>query len=216
MKDPSDSKTSADYQRAFRERMRQQGLVKKDLWIRQEYAAELAAIEKRMREEPLADGPGAASAAATDGGWSAQRLFRALSETSLVRNGLIVLEWMEGAEPSLHLVMRQYGDLPLFLAIGQERIVVEALMWPVEQVRDPAAFNELALRTGKLLPLSTIGIEEIDSVPCYTLSGSLDAHSSLANVVYEIETLADNAINAVQVYAPLLKVAVADLEETGA
>ena len=42
--------SSTAHVRAFRERMREQGLVKKDVWIRPEHAAELTAIEKAMRE----------------------------------------------------------------------------------------------------------------------------------------------------------------------
>jgi hypothetical protein len=112
---------------------------------------------------------------------------------------------MDGAEPSLYLVMKEFGDLPVFVATGQEQVIVEALMWPVDQVRDPQAFNEHVLRTHKLLPLSTIGIENINGTPCYTMFGALDTRSSLAGVVYEIDTLADNVINAAWAYAPFLK-----------
>ena len=34
--------------------------------------------------------------------------------------------------------------------------------------------------------------------------GSLDAHSSLANQMFEIETLAENVVNASDAYAPYL------------
>ena len=43
-------KASTLHVRNYRERMREQGLVKKDVWIRPEYAEELASIEKSMRE----------------------------------------------------------------------------------------------------------------------------------------------------------------------
>ncbi|MGP1665823.1 MAG: hypothetical protein ACTS5I_07930, partial [Rhodanobacter sp.] len=43
-------KPSTLYVRHFRERMRQQGLVKKDVWIRPEHAQELAVIEKALRD----------------------------------------------------------------------------------------------------------------------------------------------------------------------
>ena len=43
-------KASTLHVRNYRERMREQGLVKKDVWIRPEYAEELAAIEKSMRD----------------------------------------------------------------------------------------------------------------------------------------------------------------------
>ncbi|MFC0679758.1 YjfI family protein [Lysobacter korlensis] len=199
------TRTSADYQRDFRERMRKLGLVKKDVWIRPEYAAELSAIEKRMRE-PRGD-----ASVRADGehgfstGWSIHSLHAALAEISPVRSGAIELEWMDGLEPSLHLVMHEYGELPIFVAVGGEQLIVEALMWPVDEVADTAAFNDHVLRTHKVLPLTTVGIEVISDVPCYTMFGSLDTHSSLANIVFEIETLAANVISVTDAYAEFLR-----------
>lgn len=39
-------KTSAHYQRLHRARLREQGLVKKELWVLPEYLDELSAVEK--------------------------------------------------------------------------------------------------------------------------------------------------------------------------
>ena len=195
--------SSTAHVRAYRERMREQGLVKKDVWIRPEHAAELAAIEKTMRE---ARGP-AETSPSDDGkgpGWSLPTIRHALAQTRAVRDGLIELETIEGAEPSLHLVMREYGELSVFVAIGGEQIIVEAFLWPVAQVRDPAAFNAHVLATHKLLPLSTIAIQPVAGVPSYAMFGSLDTHSSLANLMFEIETLAENVIHASDAYAPYL------------
>ncbi len=197
-------RSSTQHVRAFRERMREQGLVKKDVWIRPEYAAELAAIEKAMREadrDPTQSMPG------DDGkgpGWTLPTIRHALAQTSTVRDGSIELETIEGAEPSLHLVMRDYGDLSVFVAVGGEQIIVEAFLWPVAQVRDPAGFNAHVLATHKLLPLSTIAIQPVGGVPSYAMFGSLDTHSSLANLMFEIETLAENVIHATDAYAPYL------------
>lgn len=204
-------RSSTQHVRAFRERMREQGLVKKDVWIRPEHAVELAAIEKAMREarDPMQPMPG------DDGkgpGWSLPTIRHALAQTRAVRDGLIEIETIEGAEPSLHLVMRDYGDLSIFIAVGGEQIIVEAFLWPVSQVRDPAAFNAHVLATHKLLPLSTIAIQPIGGVPSYAMFGSLDTHSSLANLMFEIETLAENVIHATDAYAPYLS---ATLESRG-
>lgn len=196
-------RSSTQHVRAFRERMREQGLVKKDVWIRPEHAAELAAIEKAMREarDPTQPTPGDDDKGP---GWSLPTIRHALAQTRAVRDGLIGIETIEGAEPSLHLVMRDYGDLSIFIAVGGEQIIVEAFLWPVAQVRDPAAFNAHVLATHKLLPLSTIAIQPIAGVPSYAMFGSLDTHSSLANLMFEIETLAENVIHATDAYAPYL------------
>ena len=197
-------RSSTQHVRAFRERMREQGLVKKDVWIRPEHAAELAAIERAMREardpaesNPSDDGKGP--------GWTLPTIRHALAQTSAVRDGGIALETIEGAEPSLHLVMRDYGELSIFVAVGGEQIIVEAFLWPLAQVRDPAAFNAHVLATHKLLPLSTIAIQPVGGVPSYAMFGSLDTHSSLANLMFEIETLAENVIHASDAYAPYLR-----------
>jgi uncharacterized protein YjfI (DUF2170 family) len=205
-------RTSAFYQRRHRDRLREQGLVKKELWVRPEYADELLEIERQMRhprgalEEPMVDAmPAAAQASAGPRLgpaplWTATALHAALSACEPVREGAVSVELIEGAEPGLYLKMREYGDLPLFMAVVGRQIVVEALLWPVSQVRDPTHFNEALLRTHKLFPLSTLGIEVMGGESVYIMFGALSAGSSLAEVLFEIETLADNVIRATEAY----------------
>jgi len=195
-------KSSTEYVREFRERMRQEGFVKKDVWILPEHAQELSAVERRLRLPGGADGR-AADAAAT--AWTARSLQAALAESRPVRAGYVSLELLEGVQPSLHLVMHEHGDLPVFVAVSGEQIVVESLMWPVGDVLDTAAFNAHVLRTHKVLPLSNMAVETIGGVACYIMYGALDTHSSLANVLFEIETLAENVLNAAEAYAPFLR-----------
>lgn len=199
-------RSSAFYQRRHRDRLREQGLVKKELWVLPEYADELAAVERRMRQ---ARGPAApVPAMRTEGGgampdktlWTATALCDALAASDRVRLGAISVELIEGAEPGLYLTMHDYGDLPLYMAVVGRQIVVEAMLWPVSQVRDPAGFNEELLRTHKLFPLSTLGIETIDGEAVYIMFGALSAASSLADVLFEAETLADNVIRATEAY----------------
>lgn len=219
-------RSSAYYQRRHRDRLREQGLIKKELWVRPEYADELAMIERRMR---LPAGSGAAGEVAATGLragreettmgettmrdttmrdttlWTPLGLYEALRAALQAADGAMTVELIEGAEPSLLLTMHDYGDLPLFLAVGGHQIVVEALLWPVTMVRDPARFNEDLLRTHKLLPLSTLGIESLaDGSDVYIMFGALSASSALADVVFEVETLADNVIQVTEAYAPHL------------
>jgi hypothetical protein len=205
-------RTSAFYQRRHRDRLREQGLVKKELWVRPEYADELLEIERQMRhprgaqEELMVDAMPAATQASAGPRlgpaplWTATALHAALSACEPVREGAVSVELIEGAEPGLYLKMREYGDLPLFMAVVGRQIVVEALLWPVSQVRDPAHFNEALLRTHKLFPLSTLGIEVMGGESVYIMFGALSAGSSLAEVLFEIETLADNVIRATEAY----------------
>jgi uncharacterized protein YjfI (DUF2170 family) len=185
------AKSSTEYVREFRERMRRAGLVKKDVWIRPERASELAAFEKRLREP--AEAAGEADPDRAFRGWTVASLGAALLGSRPVQEGRI------------GVVMHDFGDLPVFVAIGAEQITVEALMWPVDDVVDPAAFNAHVLRTHKMLPLSTLGIEPIAGRPCYIMFGSLGPQSTLPQVLFEIETLADNVLAAADAYAPFLR-----------
>ncbi|KRA16847.1 MULTISPECIES: YjfI family protein [unclassified Lysobacter] len=204
-------KSSAYYQRLHRERLRQKGLVKKEVWILPEFGDELMAVEKRMRQPRGTMGPSPArpdkeSGMSESKTWTATALYEALSATEEFRNGESQIELIDGAEPGLHVTMSEYGDLPLFMAVVGEQIVVEALLWPVAQVRDSAAFNDEVLRTHKMFPLSTVGIETLaDGERVYIMFGALSAGSSLSNVLFEIETLADNVIKATEAYEPQLR-----------
>lgn len=197
-------RSSAFYQRRHRDRLREQGLVKKELWVLPEYADELAAVERRMRQ-PGGSAPAAARAEGESTMhdktlWTAKALHDALVASDGVRLGALSVELIEGAEPGLYLTMHDYGDLPLYMAVVGRQIVVEAMLWPVSQVQDAAGFNEELLRTHKLFPLSTLGIETIDGEAVYIMFGALSSASSLADVLFEMETLADNVIRATEAY----------------
>jgi uncharacterized protein YjfI (DUF2170 family) len=202
-----ETKTSAHYQRLYRQRLREQGLVKKEVWILPEHASLLLAFERKLRQPQTK----LASMEKEEGMsmpqvWTAQSLSEALAATELFQNGQAGIELLQGADASLHVTMREYGDLPLFIAVFGEQIVVEALLWPAADVRDQAAFNEEVLRTHKLFPLSSIGLEKAaDGNDSYIMFGALSSSSTLSDVVFEIELLADNVIKATEAYEGFLK-----------
>ncbi len=206
-------KTSAYYQRLHRARLREQGLVKKELWVLPEHLETLSSIEKSMRQPRTAAGfvqPGQEkeNTMTEKTLWTVTALRDALQDTPLVSSGTARLELLDGADPSLLLQMHDYGDLPVFLAVVGERIVVESLLWPVALVRDVAAFNDQVLRTHKLFPLSSISIETLpDGEEVYIMFGTLSAASGLPDVVLEIETLADNVIRATEAFERQLRTA---------
>ncbi|SHE73660.1 hypothetical protein SAMN02745117_00755 [Lampropedia hyalina DSM 16112] len=198
-------KTSAYYQRLHRQRLRDRGLVKKELWILPEYGQDLLAVEQQMRQ------PRGAQPLTKDGmmnqtaPWTIDSLQEALQQSDLVKSDAAVLELLDGAEASLLITMKEYGDLPLFLAVAGRQIVVEAYLWPTSQVRDTISFNEQILRMQKVFPLSTVALESFaNGEAAYMVFGALSAASSLANVVFEIETLSDNVIKLTEAFEPLL------------
>ncbi|WP_425054700.1 YjfI family protein [Pseudomonas abyssi] len=197
-----EKKSSAYYQRLYRQRLREQGLVKKEVWILPEHASALMAVERKLRQ-PMAqlDAMEKEIDMSMQQVWSATALHKALSGTELFQGKRASVELIDGSEASLHVTMHEYGDLPLFIAVFGEQIIVEALLWPVSDVRDLAKFNEEVLRTHKLFPLSSIGLERLaDGTDCYTMFGALSSSSALSDVVFEIELLADNVIKATEAY----------------
>jgi uncharacterized protein YjfI (DUF2170 family) len=141
-----------------------------------------------------------------DGNWTTETLCQALAQCEPAGEGAIEVELVEGTDPGILITMTEFGDLPLLMSVSGSHILVDTLLWPVEEVVDPAAFNELILKTHKLLPLSTFGIRQgPDGKEYYEMFGSLSAGSILESVLFEIETLADNAMQAAAAYQPDLK-----------
>lgn len=133
--------------------------------------------------------------------WTTRTLLEALINSVPVKSGEIEVELLEGTEPGLHLTMKDFGDLPIFLSVSGSQIIVQTMLWPADQITDPASFNMNLLRTHKLFPLSTFGlVQGPDGKEYYEMFGALSSGSILESVVFEVETLADNAIQAVQAY----------------
>ena len=199
-------KSSAHYQREYRRRLRDQGLVKKEVWVRPEHSKRLLGLEKKLRLTAAEWIPDADHLMLSDHlVWTTPSLFQALQGSVLLAKGIADIELIEGIEPVIHLCMKEYGDLPLFVTVSGEQILVECLLWPKSEVNDINDFNEAVLKTHKYYPLSTISLEPtIDGEDCYFMFGALSFQSVLKSVVIEIETLAINVIQATQAYSEFL------------
>ena len=90
-------KSSAHYQREYRKRLREQGLVKKEIWIRPEHSKELAGLEKLLRRTNSPPSPGLAA----PGGitmnndsqvWTTLQLHEALREQTPLQDGRISVQ----------------------------------------------------------------------------------------------------------------------------
>lgn len=203
-------KSSAHYQREYRNRLREQGLVKKEVWILPDNARRLTLYEMELRvpaktvvtSELLAH---KGERRMTDvNRWTTASLYEALAKADLFAAKRADLELIDGVSPALHIVMFEYGDLPIFLTVSGEQIVVESMLWTVAEVNNPALFNETVLRTHKYFPLSNISLDKLDGDDCYHMFGALSSASSLQDVVLEIEMLASNVIQATEAYSEFL------------
>lgn len=204
-------KSSAHYQREYRNRLREQGLVKKEVWILPENARRLALLEMELRasakqrvSELSLSTKGEDRMSDIVNRWTTQSLHDALAKSDLFVSGRAELELIDGVEPVVHVVMGEYGDLPLFISVSGEQILVEAMLWSAMDVKDVGAFNETVLRTHKYFPLSNISLDRIDGDNCYQMYGALSSASSLHDVIFEIEILASNVIQATQAYSEFL------------
>ena len=141
-----------------------------------------------------------------DENWTTETLQGALAQSEAATEGNIQVELVAGIDPGILITMHEFGDLPLLMSVSGSQILVETLLWPLEEVADRAAFNDLILRTHKLMPLSSFGIiQGPDGRDYYEIFGSLSAGSKLASVLFEIETLADNAMQTAEAYQTELK-----------
>ena len=201
MKDTSKPSDAASAVRRFRERQRALGLVKKDVWIRPEHAATLAGIEQQLRQPS-----GSAQVGIEAQPWTVPSVQAALLETPLAAAGLLGVSRIEGVEPTLRLsvLLPSSPAVDVLLAIGGDQILVEAFLWPVSAILDPAAFNECVLRTHKFLPLSNFSITDVAGQPVYTIFGALDVRSTLSSLVFEIQSVAEAVLSADTLYGDYL------------
>ena len=201
-------KKSSYYQSRYRARLREKGYVKREIWIPPDYTKILKDCETALRAGvmPIVPKTVTEREMSQDGNWTTETLHQALAQSGPAGEGAIEVELVEGADPGILITMAEFGDLPLLMSVSGGQILVDTLLWPVEEVANAAAFNEMILKTHKLLPLSTIGIRPgPDGRDYYEMFGSLSAGSILESVLFEIETLADNAMQAAEAYQSDLK-----------
>ena len=202
------TKKPAYYQSKYRDRLREKGYVKREIWIPPDYTKVLKDCEAALRAGvmPIIPRIGTERKMSQDENWTTESLLAALRQSEPVIAGDIAAELVEGADPGILLIMKEFGDLQLLMSVSGSQIIVDTQLWAVEEVGDSAAFNEMILKTHKLFPLSTFGIAVgPDGRDYYEMFGSLSAGSILDSVVFEIETLADNALQAAEAYQSDLK-----------
>ncbi|WNW14145.1 YjfI family protein [Pseudomonas sp. DTU_2021_1001937_2_SI_NGA_ILE_001] len=194
-------KSSTDYMREMRQRLKDAGLVKREFWIRPENVDALRGIEKALRQPYLGKRIKLEDFMTENTQWTIHSLHKALAGLDLVIQGQIELALTEGTETGIRLILTEYGDLPVYLAVEGEQILADTTLIETRRVKDPAAFNDLVLRSRDLFPLSSVGIERLaDGQEVYCLFGALSAASSLTVIVQEILTLADNVIHAAEAF----------------
>ena len=131
----------------------------------------------------------------TQTAWTVRSLKTALDAAS--REGeALAARVVEGADPVLLVTMREAGDLEVFVSVSDQQIAASVLLWPVDEQADRHAFNEFLLKAQKLVPLSNFGITTVAGRDFYELFGELATTSTIGDILIELRTLADNALEA--------------------
>lgn len=201
-----EKKGSAYYMEQMRARYRELGYVKRDVWILPENAGALRECEKRLRQPLTADAGNLETLMSFTQTWNTKTLFDALAGDKISVEGTVEVELVGTIDQSIRASMNSHGQLPVFIAVHGDQILVESTLFPVSAIENLGEFNEAVLRSRSMFPLSALSIEKDgNGVDQFVMYGALSASSGLESVVTEIETLADNIINAAQAFESFLK-----------
>ena len=132
--------------------------------------------------------------------WTTQELCKSLAAAFGEDN----VEEIATADGALQVVLPELGDLGVTIALTDRQLFVSTPLVEAAQVRDRAEFNEACMRLNPINPLSNLGLTTINSRDTYIVFGELSPDSSLDQLELEIRTLADNAIDAIEVLKPYL------------
>ncbi|MBT1449675.1 DUF2170 family protein [Glaciecola sp. XM2] len=103
------------------------------------------------------------------------------------------------------LLIANEDGIDAWLAISGEQIIVESLLFSLDEVNDCSALNEEILRTHMIFPLTTIGISQVSGNEYYIAFGSLSAQSKPESVLIEVDTLFQNVEAFLDAYSSFLK-----------
>ena len=205
-KDKAAGLSPAERTRLWREERTRLGLVKLELWVPPTAKADITAAARAIitassRGPALLSNPEPPQGSfqmdhVIDTDWSVKSLAQALTDTRLLREGEMTARVLEGTEPVLQILMHEFGDLPIFLSVGADQIVVSALLWPVDEQEHQDKFNVFLLKAQKLVPLSNFGITTVAERDYYELFGELSCKTTLQTVIIELRMLGENAIRA--------------------
>ena len=96
------------------------------------------------------------------------------------------------SENALIIKMNDYGDLQINILFTSRQMIIETFICPDE-------FNTFLLRNQKMMPLSSVGISSVQQEEYYIVFGALSLKSSLEDILLEITSLVDNALDLAEI-----------------
>ncbi|WP_127959699.1 YjfI family protein [Serratia microhaemolytica] len=118
---------------------------------------------------------------------------------SALRNSADLNISIENNESSFVITMHDHGDLKINVLLTSRQIILETFICPLDSIQDQATFNLFLLRNQKLLPLSSVGICRLQQQEYYIAFGALSLGSSLEDIVLELTTLVENALDIAEI-----------------
>lgn len=180
----------------YRQQLKEKGLIKKEVWVRPENVTQLKLYEHRLRkkgQDIMEQNPTSRGSA-----WTPRTLCEALGMTDESREGIFSLQVDPNSlDPALIVTMQDYEEFPIYLSISGEQILAMVFLCSIHQVEDSETLNENLLRVNSVVPLSSFGIVGND----YVLFGSLSVESKIQSVVTELVTLAENTVEALEIFS---------------
>ena len=92
-----------------------------------------------------------------------------------------------------------YGDLQINILFTSRQMIIETFICPVSSISNPDEFNTFLLRNQKMMPLSSVGISSVQQEEYYIVFGALSLKSSLEDILLEITSLVDNALDLAEI-----------------
>lgn len=132
--------------------------------------------------------------------WTTEELSKSLAAAFGAAN----VEEIPTADGAVQVVLPELGDLGVTIALTDRQVFVSTPLVEAGQVRERAQFNEACMRLNPINPLSNLGLTTINGRDTYIVFGELSPDATAAQLELEIRTLADNAIDAIEVLKPYL------------
>ena len=103
------------------------------------------------------------------------------------------------SESALIIKTNDYGDLQINILFTSRQMIIETFICPVSSISNPDEFNTFLLRNQKMMPLSSVGISSVQQEEYYIVFGALSLKSSLEDILLEITSLVDNALDLAEI-----------------
>jgi len=189
----NDKKSGAERQRKARQKKRELGLIKIEVWVPPSGRKAIRQLETELNnailKQPFKEDHLMTKLTATN-------LIEQLSLTEEVVNGEISVSTIAGDTPVIQAVMQDVDEFPVMISVGEEQIIAIVNLWTADEIIDgkKADLNEYLLRLNMPVPLSAFSIINNQ----YVLFGALSVNSNISEVIEEISTLTNNVMEALE------------------